>query len=134
MSNKGWPTALARQHKAGIDIEGDSSGGCGAGKALVECHEEVSRGLKAAEESGNGSGPPAMVGYEDIGGAAFGALGRTIVSCVMYIELLGTCALLFILEVQLHPTCAVKETVPVLETELPMTIRSGDVPAAELSL
>ncbi|CAL8465508.1 g5044 [Coccomyxa elongata] len=65
------------------------------GKALVECHDEVSRRAKA--ESTNGS-PPPMIGYEDIGAAAFGALGRTIVSSVMYIELLGTCALLFILE------------------------------------
>ncbi|EIE22996.1 hypothetical protein COCSUDRAFT_15642, partial [Coccomyxa subellipsoidea C-169] len=51
----------------------------------------------AKAESSNGAAPP-MIGYEDIGGAAFGALGRTIVSSVMYVELLGTCALLFILE------------------------------------
>lgn len=63
----------------------------------MECHDEVSRRAKA--ESTNGSAPP-MIGYEDIGAAAFGALGRTIVSSVMYIELLGTCALLFILEVR----------------------------------
>ncbi len=56
--------------------------------------------LKIAKaESSNGAAPP-MIGYEDIGGAAFGAIGRTIVSSVMYVELLGTCALLFILEVR----------------------------------
>ncbi|KAK9903315.1 hypothetical protein WJX75_002640 [Coccomyxa subellipsoidea] len=65
------------------------------GKALVECHDVVLQRAKA--ESGNGAAPP-MIGYEDIGGAAFGAIGHTIVSSVMYVELLGTCALLFILE------------------------------------
>lgn len=44
----------------------------------------------------------AIVGYEDIGAEAFGGLGRAIVGTAMYIELLGTCALLFILEVT-HP-------------------------------
>ena len=63
----------------------------------MECHDVVLQRAKA--ESGNGAAPP-MIGYEDIGGAAFGALGRTIVSSVMYVELLGTCALLFILEVR----------------------------------
>ena len=67
------------------------------GKALVECHEAVSKQLKA--QSSNGAGPP-MVGYEDIGEAAFGPLGRRIVSSVVYTELMGTCALLFILQVR----------------------------------
>ncbi len=62
----------------------------------MECHEAVSKRLKA--QSSNGAGPP-MVGYEDIGEAAFGPLGRKIVSSVVYTELMGTCALLFILEV-----------------------------------
>ena len=70
-----------------------------AGKALVECHDAVSRRLEA-EAAKSGAAPPAMVGYEDIGEAAFGALGRRIVSGVMYTELMGTCALLFILEVR----------------------------------
>ncbi len=61
----------------------------------MECHDEVSRRIKA---ECNGAAPP-MVGYEDIGEAAFGRLGRKIVSSVVYTELLGTCALLFILEV-----------------------------------
>lgn len=47
------------------------------------------------------------VGYEDIGEAAFGAFGRRLVSIVVYTELLGICALLFILEVvhsiEIHP-------------------------------
>lgn len=51
---------------------------------------------KAEREGSNGG---VLVGYEDIGAEAFGALGRAIVSSTMYIELLGTCALLFILEV-----------------------------------
>ncbi len=42
-----------------------------------------------------------LVGYEDIGAEAFGGLGRATVSSTMYIELLGTCALLFILEVSI---------------------------------
>lgn len=46
-----------------------------------------------------GSSGEALIGYEDIGAEAFGGLGRAIVSSTMYIELLGTCALLFILEV-----------------------------------
>ena len=70
-----------------------------AGKALVECHEAVSKRQKA--QSINGASPP-MVGYEDIGEAAFGALGRKVVSSVVYTELMGTCALLFILEVSLN--------------------------------
>lgn len=60
------------------------------GKTLGECHKFVS------EKASRGG---AIVGYEDIGAEAFGALGRAIVSVSMYIELLGTCALLFILEV-----------------------------------
>ena len=43
-----------------------------------------------------GGGP---VGYEEIAEAAFGPLGRLLVSAIIYVELFGTCALLFILEV-----------------------------------
>ena len=57
-------------------------------------------GRLEAQAAKTGAAAPAMVGYEDIGEAAFGALGRSIVSGVMYVELMGTCALLFILEVR----------------------------------
>ena len=50
-----------------------------------------------------GSIRTALVGYEDIGAEAFGGLGRAVVATSMYIELMGTCALLFILEVGRHP-------------------------------
>ena len=50
-----------------------------------------------------GSTGTALVGYEDIGAEAFGGLGRAVVATSMYIELMGTCALLFILEVRRHP-------------------------------
>ena len=39
-----------------------------------------------------------MRSYEDIGEAAFGANGRAFITWVLYTELLGTCALFFILE------------------------------------
>lgn len=72
----------------------------------MECHDLVSKRIKA---ECNGAAP-AMIGYEDIGEAAFGCLGRKIVSSIVYIELLGTCALLFILEVSIRrfkkPVCA----------------------------
>lgn len=60
-----------------------------AGKALVECAERV------AELKGQ---PDKSFGYEDIAEAAFGKLGRVVISSIIYIELFGTCALLFILE------------------------------------
>ena len=64
------------------------------GKVLGECHKYVSDRRKQ-----EGSNRGAIVGYEDIGAEAFGRLGRAIVASCMYVELLGTCALLFILEV-----------------------------------
>ena len=64
-----------------------------AGKILGECHEFVCERMQREGKGG------AVIGYEDIGAEAFGGLGRAIVSASMYIELLGTCALLFILEV-----------------------------------
>lgn len=36
--------------------------------------------------------------YEDIGEAAFGFRGRQFITSVLYTELVGTCALFFILE------------------------------------
>jgi solute carrier family 32 (vesicular inhibitory amino acid transporter) len=62
-----------------------------AGKALVECADAVS----AARGT-----PGAVMGYEDIAEAAFGKLGRLIISAIIYVELFGTCCLLFILEVE----------------------------------
>lgn len=60
------------------------------GKALVECHNTVTKthGSKFSK-----------VGYEEIAEAAFGSVGRLIISNTVYTELFGTCALLFILEV-----------------------------------
>jgi len=59
------------------------------GKALVECANAVAK----QRNLGN-----AVVGYEEIAEAAFGKLGRLIISSIIYIELFGTCCLLFILE------------------------------------
>lgn len=39
-----------------------------------------------------------LMSYEDIGEAAFGPAGRTFITWVLYTELVGTCALFFILE------------------------------------
>lgn len=61
-----------------------------AAKALCECAEAV------AKQKGAG-GTPAS--YEDIAEATFGKWGRVLVSGIIYVELFGTCALLFILEV-----------------------------------
>lgn len=65
------------------------------GKALVECANKV------AEQRGQ---PGTVVGYEDIAEAAFGKLGRALVSAIIYIELFGTCCVLFILE-QVRVAC-----------------------------
>jgi len=59
------------------------------GKALVECANKV------AEQRGQ---PGSVVGYEEIAEAAFGRLGRAIISAIIYTELFGTCCVLFILE------------------------------------
>ena len=40
-----------------------------------------------------------LLSYEDIGEAAFGSGGRAFITWVLYTELIGTCALFFILEV-----------------------------------
>eukprot|EP00199_Chlamydomonas_sp_CCMP681_P000942 CAMPEP_0119103356 /NCGR_PEP_ID=MMETSP1180-20130426/1798_1 /TAXON_ID=3052 ORGANISM="Chlamydomonas cf sp, Strain CCMP681" /NCGR_SAMPLE_ID=MMETSP1180 /ASSEMBLY_ACC=CAM_ASM_000741 /LENGTH=441 /DNA_ID=CAMNT_0007087827 /DNA_START=206 /DNA_END=1531 /DNA_ORIENTATION=- len=59
------------------------------GKALVECANEVSRRRQLVGQ---------VVGYEEIAEEAFGKVGRAIVSAIIYVELFGTCCLLFILE------------------------------------
>lgn len=63
-----------------------------AAKALCECAQAVvkRRGMPAGT----------LVGYEEIAEEAFGKLGRAIVSAIIYVELFGTCALLYILEVR----------------------------------
>jgi hypothetical protein len=43
--------------------------------------------------------PTAAAGYEAVAGAAFGRLGRLLVSGVMYAELLGICCVYIVLEV-----------------------------------
>ena len=65
--------------------------------------QEVAFQLKAKDPEADISN----IGYEDIGEAAYGSLGRRIVSTTVYTELLGICALLFILEVSISilPFC-----------------------------
>ena len=60
-------------------------------KALCECAAAVvkRRGLPAGS----------TVGYEEIAEEAFGSFGKALVSAIIYVELFGTCALLYILEV-----------------------------------
>ena len=43
--------------------------------------------------------PCLLQSYEDVGQAAFGNKGRAFITAVLYTELIGTCALFFILEV-----------------------------------
>lgn len=59
-------------------------------QALVRCSNTV-----AKETVGSKGG---VVKYEAIAGHAFGGLAQTLVSTIMYTELMGTCALLLILE------------------------------------
>ena len=61
-----------------------------SGKALVRCANTVAD--RGEVEAG------AMVRYEDIARTAFGNFGKTIIAAIMYTELVGTCALLLILE------------------------------------
>lgn len=61
----------------------------------MECCQEVSSKLKSEDPKADVS----SIGYEDIGEAAYGSFGRRLVSTTVYTELLGICALLFILEV-----------------------------------
>lgn len=60
------------------------------GKALCRCAATLTK--RGVVE------PGAMVRYEDIAAAAFGALGKSVISAMMYTELVGTCSLLLILE------------------------------------
>lgn len=62
-------------------------------KALCECADVVNQRRGASAD---------IVGYEEIAEASFGRLGRLIISAIIYVELFGTCALLFILEVRHH--------------------------------
>lgn len=60
------------------------------GKQLCRCTKTVAK-MK-------GWPATSMVRYEEVAEAAFGELGRQLVSVMMYIELIGTCSLFFILE------------------------------------
>ena len=66
---------------------------CGlpAGKALVECNAAVAKRRNASSAS---------IGYEEIAEETFGRWGRLLISTIIYVELFGTCCLLFILEVR----------------------------------
>ncbi len=70
------------------------------GKALVECAQEVVKRRNAPAGT--------VVGYEQIAEEAFGRLGRLIISAIIYVELFGTCCLLFILQVSavMHTHCS----------------------------
>ena len=63
------------------------------GKALIRVQ---ARGSLMDANAKGGRRP--LTSYEDIGEAAFGAGGRAFITTVLYTELLGTCALFFILE------------------------------------
>ena len=64
------------------------------GKALIRVQ---ARGSLPDAKRADGARRP-LRSYEDIGEAAFGANGRAFITWVLYTELLGTCALFFILE------------------------------------
>jgi hypothetical protein len=64
------------------------------GKALIRVQ---ARGSLPDAKRADGARKP-LSSYEDIGEAAFGANGRAFITWVLYTELLGTCALFFILE------------------------------------
>ncbi|GAQ90047.1 Transmembrane amino acid transporter family protein [Klebsormidium nitens] len=67
------------------------------GKVLGECQQRLCllNARPAPEEGGFVRG---LQSYEDIGDAAFGAWGRRVITGVLYVELVGTCGLFFILE------------------------------------
>jgi len=71
------------------------------GKILVKC-QEVNRNRDketAIQGSTSSFGPGRLLkSYEDIGEAAYGPQGRQFITAVLYAELIGTCALFFILE------------------------------------
>ena len=60
---------------------------------------------KVAELKGQ---PGAVCGYEEIAEAAFGKIGKTIISSIIYIELFGTCCVLFLLEQVRGCCCSVE--------------------------
>ena len=91
------------------------------GKVLVQSCQEVAAQLKAKDPKADISN----IGYKDIGEAAYGKFGRRLVSTTVYTELLGICALLFILEVSLCQKYNIRiipsyPTLPARETILPL--------------
>jgi vesicular inhibitory amino acid transporter len=119
------PYALARGGWAGLGVLFLLGGVTNyTGKALVRCQDlgtlEVRDGealpesfrsgdedeedwlrVNASESLSSASRPARrrqLSSYEDIGEAAFGRAGRTFITAVLYTELVGTCALFFILE------------------------------------
>jgi len=121
------PYALARGGWAGLGVLFLLGGVTNyTGKALVRCQDlgtlEVRDGealpesfrsgdedeedwlrVNDASESLSGASRPVarrrqLSSYEDIGEAAFGRAGRAFITAVLYTELVGTCALFFILE------------------------------------
>ena len=79
------------------------------GKTLIRCQRRGSLPMRTnfntySDENEDGSvtvvkkARRALTTYEDIGEAAFGEFGRSLISWVLYAELIGTCGLFFILE------------------------------------
>jgi vesicular inhibitory amino acid transporter len=79
------------------------------GKTLIKCQRKGSLPMRSnfntysdKNEDGNVTvvkrARRALTTYEDIGEAAFGDFGRSLISWVLYAELIGTCGLFFILE------------------------------------
>ena len=66
------------------------------GKALIRVQARGS--LAEASDADARSARRPLTSYEDVGEAAFGAGGRAFITAVLYTELVGTCALFFILE------------------------------------
>jgi solute carrier family 32 (vesicular inhibitory amino acid transporter) len=60
------------------------------GKTLCRCAATVTKKRKLPRSQ--------MIRYEDVAFEAFGIVGKRVVATIMYTELLGTCALLLILE------------------------------------
>lgn len=66
--------------------------------------------------------PCLLQSYEDVGQAAFGDSGRAFITAVLYTELIGTCALFFILEVRsitfaLHPAATLSADCQLLQKQ-----------------
>jgi len=75
------------QVSRGIDPGADDSGAESVSCDWDDPHEATRRPL---------------LSYEDVGEAAFGDFGRGFITWVLYTELVGTCALFFILEVTFY--------------------------------